>query len=123
MNGMRKHAMLTVAMVLLGSFIWSMAAIPSPTPKTKGWEYAEFSQSATDEDFAVKWPSPWLRDTTLAGLYTKVAGRPFQKSADKANCTWFDILNALGSQGWELVQELPADRFHNKRYLFKRSVN
>jgi hypothetical protein len=117
---MKRNATITLLVMVLvvGLINWRGAAQQRVGPTR--WEYAQFEAVFAINAFMFSPPGPQLSSGSLSGLYTAMTGqRPVKHVADQAgDCTYEDIMNAAGAQGWELVSA--EDTQEGKKMVFKR---
>jgi hypothetical protein len=128
---MKTKASVIICALLLVCCGMLVAATGAPAQK---WEYAQLSYSTLDASTRFGFRSPELvdsevvkpgedSDAAFAKLY-KVIGGISQPIAAKEGINRYidlDLLNAIGSQGWELVSHEKTQPFDTETWTFKRA--
>ena len=103
----------------IGVSVWMTYAQVAAAPRHLVWEYATYHEQPAINEADFDTSGPRIRGNGLAAIYTALTGQqPIKHIAGQAaDCTYLDIMNAAGAQGWELVSET---RDGPKTMVFKR---
>ncbi len=116
---MKKFLIPAVFLSAIGVSGWFTRAQVAAPPRYPVWQYAQFFDTTMNScDFSTS--GPRIHADTVAGLYIAMTGKqPIKHVANQAvDCTYLDIMNAAGAQGWEFVSE--TEDHLGTRILFKR---
>lgn len=80
------------------------------------WEYARLDWNTELEIYYVAFPDEELLGQTPEDIYEQITGEAPEEEGSTGS---FDMLNAFGSQGWELVSSV-EDVGSTYQYTFKR---
>jgi hypothetical protein len=124
-----KVVAIVVIGVLLGIGIARLTAqaAPAPAGHSPKWEYAQYSDISGVEFYAFTPPGKQLMGKTLSALYYAMTGKDPAKHAEdqSGDCSYLDIMNAAGADGWELIQSTVQDNAplgKSHTFIFKRQI-